>query len=274
MKRAYRLLVLDLDGTLVGKGGMVTENDSKALGRVKKAGIKVSLSTGRMPQACRSFFSQLHLKGLHIFYDGAIVADAAGKGSILRQGLDKALARDMALQARQIGLYLELYTSKGYFAEKNTEATSIHVRLLGVEPEIKEFLEFLKGREEIIKAGSTIISERDRQGLENFERHFEGKLRFTHALASDFPGVVFVNMVHPLVSKGKALEALALHLGIPLSEVVAIGDGENDIPLLTTAGLGIAMGNAPEKVKGSASAVTLSQEEGGVAHALEKYIGL
>jgi hypothetical protein len=74
------------------------------------------------------------------------------------------------------------------------------------------------------------------------------------------------------VSKGRALEALASYLGIPLAEVMAIGDGINDIPLLSLAGLAVAMGNASDEVKAVADYVTLDVDHSGVAAAIEKFL--
>ena len=79
-------------------------------------------------------------------------------------------------------------------------------------------------------------------------------------------------MIDPRVSKGKALEALTSHLGIALDEVMAVGDGNNDIPLLTTAGLAVAMGDAPDEVKAVADYITLDIEHNGVAAAIEKFL--
>lgn len=269
---AFKLLVIDLDGTLIGKAGTIRADDFEAIDRAYRAGIKVALSTGRMPQACGIFFSRLRLKGLHIFYDGALVSGFPDGRIILKQGLKKKVVREIILEARLRKLYLELYTSEGYFIERKVKATLIHTKLLGLIPENRDLMELLNEQDDIIKAGSILLPGDNKESLEDFANHFEGRLRLTRASSPAFPDVVFINIVNSKVSKGVALEALASHLRIPLEEVVAIGDGENDIPLLTAAGLGIAMNNASRKVKEAAKAVTLSQEEGGVAFALKEFL--
>ncbi|MBA7691497.1 Phosphatase YwpJ [subsurface metagenome] len=79
-------------------------------------------------------------------------------------------------------------------------------------------------------------------------------------------------MLAPAVSKGKALEALASFLGIPLTEVMAVGDGTNDISLLSSAGLGIAMDDAPDELKAVADYVTLDVDHSGLAAAISKFL--
>jgi hydroxymethylpyrimidine pyrophosphatase-like HAD family hydrolase len=84
--------------------------------------------------------------------------------------------------------------------------------------------------------------------------------------------VDFTNVLSPGVSKGKALEKLVAHLQVPLGEVIAIGDGTNDISLLTVAGVAIAMGNAADEVKAIADYVTLDVDHSGLAAAIDEYI--
>ena len=86
------------------------------------------------------------------------------------------------------------------------------------------------------------------------------------------PGVDFINVVAPGVSKGKALKALISHLEITPAEVIAIGDGNNDLSLLSVAGLGVAMGNATDEAKAAADYITLDVEHGGVAAAIRKFL--
>ena len=106
----------------------------------------------------------------------------------------------------------------------------------------------------------------------SFRNRFDRSLRFSVARSPAYPGVEFINVLAPEVSKGKALTALASHLGVSLSEVMAIGDGTNDISLLSIAGLAVAMGNAPDEVKAVAHRVTEDVGRSGVAAAVKKFL--
>ena len=99
-----------------------------------------------------------------------------------------------------------------------------------------------------------------------------GKLHLSRAKTPAYPDVEFINILAPGVSKGKALEKLAVHLKVPLSQIMALGDGTNDVSLLITAGLGVAMGNAADEVKAVADYVTLDVGHSGLATALEKFL--
>ena len=106
----------------------------------------------------------------------------------------------------------------------------------------------------------------------HFCRHFEDSLHFSWARTPAYAGVDFINVLAPEVSKGKALEALALYLGVAMSDVMAVGDGPNDIPLLSAAGLAVAMGNAMDELRAVADYVTLDVKHSGLAAAVEKFL--
>ncbi|MFH1003018.1 MAG: HAD hydrolase family protein, partial [Chloroflexota bacterium] len=101
---------------------------------------------------------------------------------------------------------------------------------------------------------------------------FEERLRFSWAMTPAYPEVHFVNIVDPRVSKGKALAALTSYLGIALDEVMVVGDGTNDLPLLALAGLAVAMGNAPDEVKQAADHVTADVDRSGLAAAIARFL--
>jgi len=126
--------------------------------------------------------------------------------------------------------------------------------------------------DEIIRADLLVTDGPSEEKAKLFMDRFRGSVQYTEAHSPALPGVRFINVTSPGLSKGRALEALAAHLGIRLEEAAAAGDWTNDIPLLTTAGLGIAMGNAHEELKAIADHVTLDVEEHGLAAAIKRFL--
>jgi hydroxymethylpyrimidine pyrophosphatase-like HAD family hydrolase len=105
-----------------------------------------------------------------------------------------------------------------------------------------------------------------------FQEKFRGKLLFSWTMTPAYPDVDFINVISPNVSKGKALEELCNFYAVQLSQVVAVGDGVNDISLLKNAGLPVAMGNAVGDLKSIAHFVTGDVDHSGLAEAIKKYL--
>jgi Cof subfamily protein (haloacid dehalogenase superfamily) len=267
----YKLLVVDVDGTLVNGNGLISAEDEKAIIKAAASGLKISLSTGRVIKACRKIIDRLELNGHHIFFDGALVSDPSKREEIYSQPLKKEAVRQAVEFAHPQDIYLELYSAENFFAQRENWSDDVHRRFFGVEPTIVDFSGIWQ-RERIIKAELVVHNSEERRKAEIFEKEFSGRLRFSIARSPGYPGIDFINIIDPEVSKGKALMALALHLGIKIGEVMAIGDGLNDISLLEIAGLAVAMGNAPEEVKKIADHVTLDVDHSGVAAAIERFI--
>ena len=144
-------------------------------------------------------------------------------------------------------------------------------RFFGIDPNIMDFKAFWE-RERVIKGALVITNPQEEAKAGTFSNHFVGRLNFSQVKVPTFPDVTFVNILSPGTSKGRALEALALKLDVSLAEVVAVGDGKNDISLLSAAGLGIAMGNAHEDVKKVADHITLHVDEHGLAAAIREFL--
>jgi Cof subfamily protein (haloacid dehalogenase superfamily) len=265
----YKLLVVDIDGTLLSRDGSISVEAREALAEARCSGIAVSLSTGRAAQACRSIIDQLALDGYHIFFDGALVSNLGEE--IYAQPLAREVVREAVEFVRRHDIYLELYSATHYFVERENWATEIHRQYFELEPTVVDFTDLWK-RERIIKGGLITHSPEEMAKARSFRLHFDRSLRFSGARSPAFPGVEFLNIVAPEVSKGKALEVLASHLGISLSEVMAVGDGTNDIPLLSLAGLAVAMDNAPAQVKAIAHCTTLDVDHNGLAAAVRKFL--
>jgi len=265
----YKLLVVDIDGTLVGKDGTIPAEERDVLAKVSDLGIQVSLSTGRAAQACLPIIDQLSLDGYHIFFDGALVSNLGEE--VYVEPLDSGVVREAVEFVQRNDIYLELYSATHYFVERETWATEIHRQYFKLEPTVVDFADLWSG-ERIIKGGLITSSPEEAVKARSFCLQFDQSLHFSVARSPAFPGVEFINVVAPGVSKGKALEALASHLGISMAEVMAVGDGINDIPLLSLAGLTVAMDNAPAEVKAVAHHITLDVDHSGLAAAINRFL--
>jgi Cof subfamily protein (haloacid dehalogenase superfamily) len=267
----YKLLVVDVDGTLLDKNGIISAEDTKALARATAAGIRVSLSTGRAAKACTKILKQLALDGYHIFFDGALVSNPETGEEVYADPISKDLVRQMAEDVHRVEINMDLYSASQYFIERETWATEIRRTFFGLEPTQVDFTKLWQ-QERIIKGTLVVRSVEEKARAQDFYLRFKDRLHFSFTKTPAYPEVDFINVLAPDVSKGTALKALTAFLGIPLAEIVAMGDGANDIPLLTTAGLAIAMDNASAEVKAIADYVTLDVDHSGVAAAIDKYL--
>ncbi len=267
----YKLLVVDIDGTLINKEGNVSQENREALALVKDSGMHVSLCTGRSVKSCLSYINQLSLDSCHIFFDGALVSRADLNEPVYMQTIDSEMVKQLVEYAHTRDIDLDFASVTRYFSERETWATDIKRKYFNIDTVIGD-LTGLWDREKIIRVDFVITNPQQEAISALFVDHFMGRLQFTQAHSPRFPDVNFINVTARGMSKGKALEALANHLGITLDEVVAVGDWINDIPLLTTAGLGIAMGNAHEELKKVADHITLDVEEHGLAAAIREFL--
>ncbi len=267
----YRMLVVDIDGTLIGEKRAISKRDKETLKKAKARGVKVSLCTGRVNKACRGIIEELELDGYHIFYDGALVSDPAGDKEIYTRAIDKSIVRRMVEFIRSNDTYLELYSSQRFFAERRNWSDEIHERFFGVAPEIVSY-DGIWERERIIKAELVVRNTEEAVKAESFRKEFTESLRFSIARSPSFPDIEFINILNPEASKGEALMVLAEYLGVSLDEVMAIGDGSNDVPLLEAAGFSVAMANARDELKEIADYITLDADSSGVAVAVEKFL--
>ena len=271
INKKYRLLVVDVDGTLLDREGAISARDGEALAQARRLGIHVSLSTGRVIKACLAIINQLSLDGCHIFFNGALVSDLSRDSEVYARPLKKAVVRQLVDFAHENDIYLELYTAGGYFIERETWSADIHRRFFGLEPMVVDFGQ-LGPRERLLKGELVVRSPEEKAKARRLQQRFRKSLDFSVARTPAYPDVEFINIVDPGVSKGKALRALASHLGVGMSEVMAIGDGTNDIPLFKAAGLAVAMGNAHDEVKKVADYVTLDIDHSGLAAAVERFL--
>ena len=263
--------MLDIDGTLLGKNGAISSEDKEALAKVGTLGIQVSLSTGRAALAALRIINQLSLDNYHIFFDGALVSNPEKGEEVYAQPINNVMVRKVVEFAHLNELNIEFYSTSHYFAERETWSTDIRRQFFGIEPTIVDFTNLLQ-QERIIKGTLTVASPEERAKADSLRLQFKSSFHFSLTKSPVYPDIDFINVLAPGASKKKALEELACHLEIPMSEIMAIGDGTNDISLLASVGLAIAMGNAPDDVKAVADYVTFDVDHSGLAAAITKFL--
>lgn len=262
----YRLLAIDLDGTLLTPGPEkhITSRTHLALRQAVEAGVELVIATGQNLAVVQHLCGDLPLHGPQILENGAVLANL--EGQIYRHHLFPPQQQVPVLELlRAAGFYRAYHTLDRVYVDRQTPRARDWYR-----PPVPPVIEV----EDVASLSPMPCSKivgvgeegRIRALRPRWEQEFAGTLSVTQT-ASDL-----LEFLHPQVSKGRALQEIAADLGIAPEEVVAVGDHHNDIGMLRFAGLGVAMGNAHEEVKAEADYVTGSNTEDGVALVIEEVI--
>jgi Cof subfamily protein (haloacid dehalogenase superfamily) len=266
----YRLVVIDLDGTLVDQHGEIAAEDKAAVTRLANQYVKVSLCTGRILPTTLPYILDLNLATPHIMFDGALIFSPIAHATISAVPLPPETVKEAVEYCRAEAIYLELYSRDFFFAERENWSDDIHRKFFRVEPTFVSF-DGIWDREKLLKAEMVVGSPEDAEKVKKFADHFNGRISYSVAHTPAYPEVEFFNIKHPEVNKGAALKRLMDEMGVHPTEVIAIGDGLNDIPLLQQAGHAVAMGDAPDEVKAVCQYNTLDVEHHGVAEAINYF---
>lgn len=261
---AAELVALDVDGTLIGLDGTVSEAVVAAIARARGAGLHIGLATGRMALGVTEILERTGLPGPHVLHNGAEVRhDDAVLASwpVERDALAEVLER-----CDDANVYVEVYVADGYLVNRMEERAAAHWKLLGAEPlGVVESVDDIEG--EVPKVTAVTF---DPGGVERVVAILRAAgLRAGPANSPATPSLYYINGNDPEVDKGRALLAAATAVGVDADATVAVGDERNDVPLLAAAGTAIAMGNARKEVRGIAHLIAPDVEQHGAAAALD-----
>ena len=262
-----RLIATDLDDTLLDPHSRVTERTLAALRGAIAAGCGVCLSSGRMLEAMLPLARLIGVNAPMLLYNGAMIHDPVAAETLWSRRIPYDTALAVVERAEAMGLYIQLYPGEGYFCERVTDYTRAYAASIRVEPTPvgMPMSRWLRARPA------------DMQKLLIIDTP-EGADRAQAALREAFPrGVVFlkskphyIEIAPEGVDKGQSLALLAWMLGLEREEVMAFGDGQNDVPMLAWAGEGWAMANSCPQALASVSRVAPSSAEDGVAQVIER----
>lgn len=275
MSSKYKLLVLDIDGTLVGLNDSITPATLQALRHAQAAGIQIALCTGRRYSRAFPLAHRLNTELPIVTASGALIKDPRDHRTLFQARFDDQVLREMLRFFDQYGHEPVLYTDS-YGQGYDFHLASPHA----ISAELKEFL--LKNHESIriepdlvrtppvdVFAGFVMGPEAAMQALAaEIERRWPGQL-YLHVIRSPRYLGYMCEIAPAGVSKWSGVQWIARGLNIPDSAICAVGDDVNDLPMIEGAGLGVAMGNAPDHVKAVAKRITKRQDEDGLVQVVE-----
>ncbi len=259
-----KMVATDIDGTIL-KYDFVnfTSEVKKCIKFLRDKGIKVVLATGRMHKAAQFLADELGIDTPIISYQGGFIKDKAGK-VYYRKDLDSSVAKEIIKWARENKVHINLYMNDVLYVENDNEIVKRYTNERLINYEVCNFdnLE-IKGVNKILA-----IKFDDADTVTEWLNYLKNKYPNLYIVKST---PYFCEISDKEATKSRAVEFLCREWGIKKEEVLAIGDQNNDIELLKSGGIKVAMGNATEELKKYADYITDTVDNNGFVKAMEKY---
>lgn len=272
-RRKIRLIAADLDGTLLNGQKQVSERNLQAIKNAAAQGILFVPSTGRIFPSIPDRIRELPFLRYCITVNGSGVYDREKDQMIFQAEIPEEAAQEVFAFIRSYDTMYDCYQhGQGYVSEYYYEQIDkyclpeLRALVRATRKPVPDLEAFLQGRGSLQKLQMFFLdSEKRKKALRELPEKFPGM-----AVTSSVDNNIEINIGE--ANKGNALRVLCKHLGIDVAETLVFGDGTNDMTMIKTAGIGVAMGNAVPELKAAADYVTETNEEDGVAVFLERYV--
>jgi Cof subfamily protein (haloacid dehalogenase superfamily) len=243
----YRLAVFDMDDTLLGPDRTLSAENAAALRRLRGQGIEVVIASGRHASNITEFEHQLGFQGWIISAGGAVVSHTETGEVLYELDVPHDLGRDLYRRARDMHISVIGYHRTGIFCDAPSEWIDLYTRRTHQVP-TADILELIgTGLQKFIW---TTHRDRIAKLLPDLQHEFRARLYVVNTEHE------MLEFLHPQTNKALATQALAAKLGIAREEVLAFGDGNNDVPLPQWAGLSVAMAHGRESARAAAKKVS------------------
>jgi Cof subfamily protein (haloacid dehalogenase superfamily) len=277
MGQAIRLVVLDIDGTINGDSNQVKEPVKQAIAAAQAKGVKVAIATGRMYRSALRFHQEIESDAPLISYQGALIKNPQTNELVGHWPVDLeyalSLIDDFAEYADTGKLSVHLYINDELYVRQITPQTKAYAQRSNVEAiPVGDLRQFLI-EQAPTNPPTKVLALSDDPDLITLlltalkQRYTPGQLYLTKSVAT------FFEATNPIANKGTAVQHLAENiLGFERDEVMTVGDNFNDLEMIEYAGIGVAMGNAPQGLKDLADWVAPDVDADGAATAIAKFV--
>ena len=289
----YKLVAIDLDGTMLNQYGIITEKTKKAISKAQEKGVEVMIASGRAITSVKRFSKEINSNKYFISGNGAITYDIKNNKILYENILSKTKALKIIKICEENSIYYNVYTENGIIAKNLSYNTLYYYKDNLTKPDenrthiniVENVYDYFEQREEkILKImicdehktvfNSIVRKLKELSEIEVLEvSHMSRKIikQVTDEIALEY---FYTEVSAKDVDKWNALEEIIGLMNISKEEVVTIGDNANDLKMITNAGLGVAMGESAPYVKQSADIIAPTNDEDGVAIILNKIFDL
>ena len=269
MEMRYKVLALDLDGTLTNSEKKITPRTRETLIRAQERGLKIVLASGRPPFGIKPIAEQLELKrygGYILAFNGGAIIDCATGKTIMQRTLDMSLYPYLYSKGSTEDFRILSYLGDDIACEDtDNEYVRYEARLNGMGlRKVENFLEAIDFPEpKFLIVGNP-------EKLAVLEREIASHMQGVMSVYRSEP--FFLELLPLGIDKADCLDAFLRQIGLGQNDLMACGDGYNDLSMIRYAAMGVAMANAQKEVLEAANHVTLSNDEDGVAEAVERIL--
>lgn len=261
-----KLLALDLDHTLLNDKREIDEVDLMAVRAARATGVVVTIATGRMFSAAQSYAHDLEIDVPIITYQGSLIRTLISEEDLRHLRVDNSVAKTAIEMAEQAQIHINVYDGDKLYVKEDNALVQRYRTVNRIDVVIDaDYINKLQ-----IAPTKIVFVENNLDKLNELQREVENAFANNWNVTRSLPHLL--ELGHFEATKSAALAFIAKHLKIERAQIMAIGDGLNDLDMIGWAGVGVAMGNAPLEVKRSADWVTTDNNSGGVALAINKFI--
>jgi Cof subfamily protein (haloacid dehalogenase superfamily) len=252
----------DLDGTLIGRDGLLGPRTRAAFARARDEGVRVLLATGRMFRSARRYLDEAGIEDPVVCYQGAAVVDPRSGEFLLHEPIPLDVAREAIAALQELGHSPNVYVDDQLYVASETEYSRRYSAFQHLPVvEVGDLLAWLE------RPPTKLVAVAEPPVLADVRAALEPRLAGRVFLTTSLP--YMLELGNPGVTKGSGLTFVAALLGIDLDRVVAFGDGENDVELLEVAGFGVAVADGHPRLLAIADRTCAGPDEEGVAGVIE-----
>jgi len=269
-----KLLCIDMDGTLLSSDKKISERNLESIKAASSKGVKIVVSTGRVFTSAKYYSDLIGVKAPVIASNGAYIREKDRDETIYKGTLGIDNCNKILSVCKKYGLHPHYNTSTTIFTETIMYSSEYYTALNKTLPEgSKIIIKVVENWEDVFKLQKNeilkcIVQDNDDDKIQRAKAELK-EIESMEVVSSFDKNFEVMNKG---VSKGRAVEILAKYYGIIKEEIMCIGDNGNDMSMIEVAGTGVAMGNGSEGIKSIANFITDTNDNDGVAKAIEKFI--